>query len=75
MQYLDTIEEIVDEDENKPPIRKRRKWFKKVGCLQIVAGIIIITVAIIAGGLLIPIVVGGYLIANGLVNSLIKIDC
>jgi len=50
-------------------MRNVNKWRKKLGYLSFVSGIVLVTITIVTSGLvIIPIIIGGYLIVNGLMN-------
>jgi uncharacterized membrane protein HdeD (DUF308 family) len=57
-------------------IRNVNKYRKYFGSISIITGIILSTITLSANGLvIIPLVIGGYLIVNGLMNlKKIKID-
>ena len=71
------IQEEIQEDTEEPPPRasrcKRKKWFRIAGCLQFVGGVTTVAISLASGGLLIPIIIGGYFIGNGLLNFVIKV--
>ena len=69
------IQEDLQEENEKPPPRvsRRSKWFKIGGAIQIIAGATTLAIGLISGGiLLIPVIIGGYLVANGLLDMTIK---
>ncbi len=56
-------------------IQRIYKWKKRFGCVSIISGIAIVAITIATSGLvIIPLVIGVYIIANGLMNIAIKID-
>ena len=68
----DYIREDVEAPNND--IRIVNKWRKRLGCLSIVGGIILVTITISTSGLtIIPLIIGGYLVMNGLINTMIKL--
>ena len=80
---MPTNQRFTNEEEEESPAmnirrnkkkNKRRKLFKICGILQIIAGTTTLTIGLLTGGILIiPVVIGGYFIANGLLNTVIKI--
>jgi len=69
---LENSNEITDEEAMESHTRRVRKFFKIGGCLQIVVGVVAVTIGIISGGTLVIPIIGGYLIANGLLILKLK---
>jgi len=74
-RYQDEIEEEeeVEVEKDEPPPIFKRKWFRFGGCLQIIAGATTLAIGLITGGAILIPIIGGYFIANGLLNTVIKI--
>ena len=73
-RYQDELEEeVVEKEIEEPPPRPKRKWLRIGGCFQIIAGITTLAIGFLTGGSIIIPMIGGYFIANGLLNTVIKI--
>ena len=74
-EYTDYMQEDEPEPEAPSGIKtnKRRfsKMIKKFGCICLISGIVVLSIALASGLPIIPLVIGGYLIGNGLINTLV----
>ena len=79
LSYMqNNIEDVEDinniEDDIEDQVRKVNKFRKFFGYVSTITGVIITVVSLSTSGIIIlPLVIGGYLIVNGLMSSFIKI--
>ena len=64
------VDEIIPVENTS---NRRYKWVKRLSFISIISGVIIVSIAVATGGLIIPIVIGGYLIGNGLMLRIVKV--